>query len=137
MCVECDKLRAEIRELREELAEWRNQDSIHENGDAAIIAARLKTWPQVAKLIAILAENENRVVAREYFVEALEYAGAGRDHDRRGTDEDRWLKVIVSRARRALEGIGVFDAVGNVRGWGYIMTKEKARDVRRVVGIDE
>lgn len=137
MCQTCDKLRAEIRELRDELAEWRNQDSVHENGDAAIIAARLKTWPQVAKLIAILAENENRVVSREYFVEALEYAGAGRDHDRRGTDEDRWLKVIASRARRALESIGVFDAVGNVRGRGYIMTKEKARDVRRVVGIDE
>lgn len=137
MCQTCDKLRAEIRELREELAEWRNQDSIHESGDAAIIATRLKTWPQVAKLIAILAENENRVVSREYFVEALEYAGAGRDHDRRGTDEDRWLKVIVSRARRALESVGVFDAVGNVWGQGYIMTKEKARDVRRVVGIDE
>lgn len=137
MCQTCDKLRAEIRELREELAEWRNQESIHENGDAAIIAERLKTWPQVAKLIAILAENENRVVSREYFVDALGYAGEGRDHDRRGTDEDRWLKVIVSRSRRALEGIGVFDAVGNVRGRGYIMTKEKARAVRRAVGIDE
>lgn len=136
MCRECDRLRAENRELREELEEWRSMDSVHERGDSAIIASRLKTRPQVSKLISVLVENENRVVGREFFVDALGYSGAGRDHDRRGTDEDRWLKVIVSWARRALESVGIFDAVANVRGRGYMMTKQKAAEVRAVVGIE-
>lgn len=137
MCRECDRLRAKNRELMEELEEWRNMDSVHESGDYITIAATLKTNPQPAKLISILAENENRVVGIDFFTDALQYSGMGGGDDRRGTNEARWLKVVVAHARRALESVGIFDAVANVRGRGYLMTKQKAAEVRAVVGIEK
>lgn len=112
-------------------------DSVHESGDYITIAATLKTNPQPAKLIAILAENENRVVGIDFFTDALQYSGCRGGDDRRGTNEARWLKVVVAHARRGLEGVGIFDAVSNVRGRGYLMTKQKAAEVRAVVGIEK
>lgn len=134
-CKSCEKLRAEIRELREELDEWERHDGGHDDGGVALIAQCLKSWPQPSRLILELMQASNRVVSKSFLVEALGYNGMGRDHDRRGTDEDRWLKVVVTKARRALEVVGIFDAIANVRGVGYIMPKQKAEEIRKVVGL--
>ena len=138
MCPTCDKLRAENRELREELAEYERGSNMSERGDVALVAAAIKSLPQSAKLIVALMDAENRTVSAEILTEEIEYAGAGGEINRARkseTYEGNHLKVIVCRARRDLERAGVFDAIANVRGVGYIMPKTKAAEIRRLAGI--
>lgn len=139
MCQTCDKLRAEIRELREELAEWERGGNMTDSGDVALIAATIKCLPQSAKLISALMNAENRTVSAEILTEEIEYGGMGGDINRARkseTYEGNHLKVIVSRSRRDLERAGIFDAIANVRGVGYIMPKRKAQEIRKLAGIE-
>lgn len=131
-CPHCDRLRAEIRELKEELQEWERGDPDSIDGNTALIARVLRTNPQPARIIHHLMTEASRVVSKEALIETLQYNGEGRDIGNR-TDEDNALKVIVSKSRRALESVGLFDAIGSVRGVGYIMPKSKANELARII----
>lgn len=133
MCPTCDRLRAELREVKEELAEWRTNEA-DEPGDVALIGRQLGLNPQPARIVSRLMASSSRVVAKEALIETMNYAGEGRDlGGYRGTDEGCALKVVITKARRGLESVGLFDAISNVVGVGYIMPKSKAVELRAIL----
>lgn len=131
-CPHCDRLRAEIRELKEEIREWERGDPDSIDGSSALIARELRINPQPARIIHHLMTEASRVVRKESLIETLQYNGCGRDIGNM-TDEDNALKVIVTKSRRALESVGLFDAIGSVYGVGYIMPKSKARELAKIL----
>lgn len=133
MCVSCDRLRAELREVKEELEEWRNNET-DEPGDIALIGRQLGLNPQPSRIVSRLMSAPSRIVTKEALIETMNYAGEGRDlGGYRGTDEGCALKVVITRARRGLESVGIFDAIANVVGVGYIMPKSKAFELRAIL----
>lgn len=131
-CPHCDRLRAEIRELKEELREWERGDPDSIDGNTALIARVLRTNPQPARIIHRLMTEASRVVSKESLIETMRYGGEGRDAGNT-TDEINALKVVLSKSRRALESVGLFDAIGCVWGGGYIMSKSKANELARII----
>lgn len=134
MCNTCDSLRVSLREAQEELKEWRSYAERSAPDSVTEIRLSLGVSPQVAKVMDALMSNPSTVVTTERLIEAMEYNGQGRDFLACGhTDESRALNVNIHSARRALERAGIFDAIGNMRGVGYIMPKTKVREIRRLI----
>jgi len=139
MCPTCDKLRAEVRELREEIAEWEraavNGDA--DNSASEVIAAVFKMHPQEARLVRALMDSRNAVVSHDDLSERMGYDGADRWHqDKRGVDVSSrraQTKVVVHRARKWLEQGGVFESIVSIRSLGYMMTKQKAAETERLL----
>lgn len=132
MCPTCDRLRAELREVREELAEWRMSEGESQNGDVAIIARVLKISPQSAKVVNELMSAPSRLVPTDRLVEAMDYGGLGMDKGR-WTFEGNALKVVMSMARKGLREAGLPEAISNVWGRGYIMPRSKATELRAIL----
>ena len=138
MCGECDRLRAEVRELREEIAEWERMGATErDNGAAEVIAAAFCMHPQESRLVKALMDSRNAVVSHHDLSERIGYAGSDKWYkDKRGLDvsarKDQ-LKVAAHRARKWLEQAGVFEAIVSVRSVGYMMTRQKAAEIEAVL----
>lgn len=136
MCASCDRLitelRAELREVKEELEEWRRGDDGSLNDEIAMIARTLKISPQSAKVVNELMSSPSRLVSTERLVEAMGYGGAGLDKGR-WTLEGNALKVVMSMARKSLRDAGLHEAISNVWGRGYIMPRSKAVELRAIL----
>lgn len=134
MCPSCDRLRAELREVKEELAEWKMGSPSVDGDKWAFLASTIGLAPQPAKIVSALMESPSQPVMKDTMFELMEYGGMGRDFIHSGhTDEGRALSVIVTHARRRLESFGIHDAIKNVRGVGYIMPRSKAVELRAIL----
>lgn len=135
MCPTCDRLRAELREAKEELAEWQSHGGDNSSdGEVALLSKVMRVSPQPARIVSELMAASSRVVSKGHLIDSMGYDGEGREHPERGqTDEGNALKVVVTQARRGLESVGLFDAIANVRGVGYIMPKSKAVELRAIL----
>lgn len=144
MCQTCDKLRAEIRELREELAEWERLSEEGVSGvidnDSGLIAATIGVGPQEGRLISTMMLAASRTVSTHDLVRAMKYEGEdGEYEDSRGITRSHsrdQLKVVVCRARAALTRAGIHEAIHTIRCVGYIMPKRKAQEIRKLAGIE-
>ncbi|WP_137803409.1 hypothetical protein [Caulobacter sp. 3R27C2-B] len=136
-CAHCDALQRQVRELQEELAEWRASDQ----GDAAADTA----WS--AKVSAVLRLKRIKSVGRFVtpgdmrFLKALITAAPRPvSHDalleasaRYGLEPRGDVKVNVVRAsicRALLASQGFSDAIISVHAYGYEMPKAVAKQVQ-------
>lgn len=135
MCATCDKLRAELREAREEIKEWQKGSTSESEAEHWVfVASAIGLAPQPAKIVTALMDNPSKPVLKDTMFDLMEYGGMGRDFIHSGhTDEGRALSVIVTHARRKLEMFGIHDAIKNVRGVGYIMPRSKAVELRAIL----
>lgn len=139
MCPTCDRLRAENRELREEIEEWERSaaNGGADNSAAEVIAAVFKMHPQEARLVRALMDGRNAVISHDDLGERMGYTGIERWYqDKRGVDVSSkrdQIKVVVHRARKWLEQGGVFESIVSVRSLGYMMTKQKAAEIERML----
>ena len=132
MCVSCDRLRAELREVKEELAEWKMREDDSVDGDIALISRTLKLPPQPARIVNELMSAASRVVTSEKLIESMDYGGRGGDKGR-WTAEGNAMKVCLSMARKGLREAGLHDAISTVWREGYIMPKSKAVELRAIL----
>lgn len=133
MCPTCDRLRAENRELREELAEYQNRVDETLDGEVAIISHAMNLPPQAARFVAILAKSAGRVVTSDVLIDSLEYGGTGEFTDKGETRDIKQVHVLMSRVRSGLARVGITNATKSVYGVGQIMTEDAARRVRALV----
>lgn len=130
-CGECDRLRRENRELREEIEEWRSGVDLGE--DYVRLASIVPMNPQCSRIIVRMMQNPGHVVLSGELIETMHYRGEDRDLPDGNTSSGRALMVIMSLSRRALERVGVNDALVNFRGLGYYITKDAATKVRALL----
>lgn len=126
----CDDCARTIRELREELHEYR---TLTEGEDplAFQIKVRFRLRPQAAKVLAILVKNAGRVVMNRTLIDAADYEGeANNPDDRRAINS---LAATITHIRRGLEDVRIFDAVQTFYGHGRMVSKEDAAKVRDVL----
>lgn len=103
-CVNCERLKREIRELREELEEWRLMDGEVADVDANDLAAKIGAYPQTAKLILALARAKGSTLSNDRTVMAIGY---------QGEQNRNMLAQITCNARRAgfpierIRGVGL------------------------------
>lgn len=133
-CDECDALRRQLREAREEIAEY---EAATDSGDTARINAlriKLRIRPMTAKVIDTLMDKPGMLTRLDYIVERTEAGGKRSDTmppSRRGP-----LGVVrtnISWARKALVEKGIRGGIVNMHGEGYTMTKEAARAVEALL----
>lgn len=122
---EITTLRAEVRELREELEEWRRFS------DARPDTLRVYKWrqilkchPQGLKVGMILADAPGRFFPTHDL------------HDRitESAKSEKLVTVAVWRLRKALAAHGLRNCVRNEYATGYYMTREGAKAVKALVG---
>ena len=125
-CVNCERLKREIRELREELDEW----GLVENNEtlADKIRTRFRLRPQAAYTLAAMIERPGRVFSREAIIQHIGYNGSPMDTKRNG--EDQSVRTNISWVRLGLKDARLDVEVRNVHGQGYLITKEDAEKVR-------
>lgn len=117
-CDNCDRLRAQIREMSEELNEWRSADGevidlrIHD------ISRRLNVRPQATKMALILMRKPGEAMTHDRLARAIGYDGG---------DTKRITSVMAHHLRRA----GV--PVKNVWGVGQKIAAEDADRVRALL----
>lgn len=132
-CDSCDRLRAQLREAREELAEWRRSDGSSLNGDVWRIKRAFGINPQPAIIINALMRDAGRVVTNDALVEAMGYAGEGREPVKGQADDRLALQVVICKARSALRAEGLHEAISNVHHTGYIMPRTKAAEITKII----
>ena len=132
MCASCDRLRAELREVKEELAEWKRPPEITDADRMARLKAALPMERQTAILLIRLHQSPGLVVENGELIELIGYKGEDRDLPRGKSDRVNALKVIVTKARRALEHIAIYDSIKFAYG-GYVMSREAAAAIRGLV----
>lgn len=132
-CGECEKLRAEVRELREELSEWERSGGGDETR-VNLIRARLRLRPQPSKILDALMDRPGAVVSMDTLINRSDAGGTLRDDampSRGGPLQS--VRVNVARVRAALSDKGIHGAVSNVHGEGYVIAKAAAEKVRGVL----
>lgn len=80
-CDECVRLRAQIRELKEELAEWRGGNDDVLDTRAQDYAKKLGVRTQSAKMLSVLLDNAGKAISNDRLAEEIGYDGEnGRRH---------------------------------------------------------
>lgn len=134
MCASCDRLRAELREVKEELEEWRLRGEKEVDDRAALIQTALSATPQVSRVIDAMMDNPGRLIESHTLVDVLHYNGRGGDLPKYGTtDEGRLLKVIIFHARKTLERAGITSPIETIWGRGYSLSRDKAVELRAIL----
>lgn len=145
-CPNCAALRAQVAELKEELAAWKAYDEGHRHGPDPIVADRwraaLNARPGATRIIMALAARPDRLFSREAIIQAAK-SGVGRELD----EPCRHLaNVYVCHARTALAQLAMQGrlspafagpAAGIKTHWGhgYSMTPAAARELERLVEV--
>lgn len=129
-CDECVKLRATIRELREELAEYEKFDDA-ESPLVLNLMKALRLRPQSAKILAALLARAGKVVSTELLIESADYEGeASNTNDRRFR---ALVGVNISRIRRGLEDAKIMGGIVTYYARGHMLTKEAAEKIRALL----
>lgn len=132
-CDNCDRLRREVRELKEELAEWQAGSSFEAENttEVDLIRAKFRVRPQTAKIISALLSRPGKVVSHDLLVQAASCGGA--------VDGDKYpsrtgplavLRIAVAQARKA---ITFRNTIINVKERGYMIPVEKADALNAVL----
>lgn len=132
MCERCDLLAAELAQMKDELAEWRRQAS---EGRSVVVhgevrdrwSRALRLAPLLSQAVILLVERQGRVVSYD----AIARATCVHYDDLAAPSTS--AKVTVHKVRRAMEAIGISDAIETVWGVGYRMRPNAAAALRRVV----
>ena len=134
------RLRRQVTELREELAEWRRQGvSRARRGSRAadpsddpdfIVACRRKLdlTGQTARTLAALLDASPRVVTRAHLLTAMRPAGGEDTHD-------KIVDVYVSKLRRGLMASGLGRCVETHWALGYSLAAADAARIRESLGL--
>lgn len=129
-CSECDSLRRQVRELKEELAEFQKYD----DADSPLVfelKKALRLRPQSAKILAALMERQDKVVKVDLLIDAAEYEGeAGNPNDQRFR---AIIGVNLARIRRGMEDARIDGSVQTFYGHGYMISKAVADQVRALL----
>ena len=131
-CPDCDRLRRELREAREELAEY---EAAGPAPAATGEAARMGRWMAAlgcphgqAQMAMVFAEAPDRTFSRDELVEKLRGCG-------RADPFDRSVDTRIKRLRRSLKAAtGRPDTIRTQYGVGYYMDAATARAVRAIAG---
>lgn len=132
MCERCDRLAAELAQMKDELAEWRRQaseeSSVVVHGEVRDRWSRtLRLPPMLSQAVILLVEREGRAVGYE----AIARATSRHYGDLAAPSTS--AKVTVHKVRRAMKAAGVSDGIETVWGVGYRMRPNAAAALRRVV----
>lgn len=126
-CAECARLRATIREIREELAEYEKFDDSEDPLVLNLMNA-LRIRPQSAKVLAALLDRAGKVVSTELLIDAADYEGeASNMNDRRFR---ALIGVNISRIRRGLEDAKIMGGIVTYYARGHMLTKDAAEKIR-------
>lgn len=118
------RLMTRVRELEEELEEWRRQDGLRDSDDSvAIWRNALGVRGQAAKIVMLLCGAPGRFVSRDYLHENITEGSSGYN----------LVNVAVCHARVALRKRGFSDVIRSSWGHGYMITPEGAAQVRALV----
>lgn len=74
-CANCERMKREIRELREELEEWRLMDGEVVDSKVHDLAKNLRVRPQAAKLLMALMASPGQTVPVDRLARAIGYDG--------------------------------------------------------------
>lgn len=117
-CGECDRLRRENRELREELEEWRSSDGEVVDTRIQDIGRKLNVRPQAVKMALILMRSPGEAMTHDRLARAIGYEG---DNTRR----------ITGVLAHHLRGAGI--PVKSAWGIGQRISAEDAEKVRALL----
>lgn len=131
MCDQCDILRRELREAREEIAAWREHDATPTVADTERVGRwtqRLKVTVGQARALIAFCATPDRVLTREDLTPFL----------RRREDVDfydRSVDTHVKRIRRTLEAqLGQRVWIEAIYGLGYAVPVEAAALLKAAAG---
>lgn len=130
-CDSCDRLRAQLREALEELAEWRRGDDADDNVSSLRRVFGLER--QGAIIMDRLMRASGCVVHKDALIEAMQYRGEDRHLPGSKPDNVAALHVVVCKAKGVLRRSGIFEAVVNIPATGYIMPRTKAAEIRKIM----
>ena len=131
-CTACNGLRRQVRELHEELGEYRTRQ--RSEAVRAAAAERIGRWALAfdipvsqAVMLALFADAPGRIFSRTAILAALE------DWPNRD-GLDRAVDTRIKRLRQALAAAGVVGAILTVYGLGYKMDGVSAAEIKRRAG---
>lgn len=135
-CARCEALKAEVAELREEVAAWKAWEATEARAEGAV--GRLGRWSlrfrltaSQALILIALVDNCGRPLSRDTLLNVVQ-SGPGRDRAR----EIRYnlIDVLVYRLRKILDRDGLGDAIQTMRHVGYLVPVLAATALRSRVG---
>lgn len=124
-CDNCERLRREIRELKEEIAEWGKVENNEALSDRLRIRFRLR--PQAALALAAMLERPGRVFSVQALIQHIGYNGNPMDTKRNG--EDQSVRTNISWVRLGLMDARLGVHVRNIQRQGYMISKEDAEKI--------
>lgn len=123
-CDNCDRLRREIRELKEEIAEYElGTDHEADETDVFRLKIALRIKPQSAKLLHGLMQTPGKLVTLNALAEWSD-VNKRQDHDQfpSRTGPGRHIRVLVKDIRDGFVSRGLpSDLIHNAYGRGYIL----------------
>lgn len=133
-CVQCETLQRDLREAREELAEWRARER-----DDGPSETRLEAWctaldlrPRATAMIMVMADRPDRVCKPHFLLSATlrkdRYVDAGR------ASEQNLVAAHLSQARRRLRAIGLPYVLQTAWTGGYRISRADAQRLKALVG---
>jgi len=129
-CNECDRLRRENRELREELHEYRatvdGEDPLAFN-----LKVRFRLRPQQARVLAALVKNPGRIMNNLTLVDASGYVGEENNPDKHRAQKS--LRPMISQISRHLEDARLFDVIQTFYGQGRMISTSDAERIRAMM----
>ena len=121
---ELERLRVRVRELEEELEEWRRSGVILDVvTDVDKWASVLKVRPQSVQAAMALCGAAGRFVSRDILHSMIT----------ENETTDKLVSVAICSLRRCLRERGMNDVIFSSYGHGYMITPEGARRVRALV----
>ena len=128
-CNNCERLNREIRELREELAEWGRVEKNETLADK--LRKRFRLRPQASHVLAELVTRPDRVFGRDAMIQHMGYTGSPMETVRDG--EDQAIRNAITWIRNALKDERLDVTIRNIYGAGYLVSKADAAVIRAAV----
>jgi DNA-binding response OmpR family regulator len=131
-CAECEQLRAQLAKAQAEVAAW---EAYHHPPSVERMARwrdGLGASPQIVAVIMAIADAKGRIVPRDQVVETTR--GLPNAH---ADDPHRTLaNVVIHKARKHLDTLGLGGAIETIWGLGYLMSDGARQRILALVGED-
>ena len=130
-CAECDRLRAELAEAREQLAAWEAYDAQpFDAGRLARWMTAFKATGHVAAVLMMLADARDGIVSRDQIVRMTRLLpGASAEEPSRTLPN-----VLIYQAKAVLERCAIVGAIASYRGLGWNLPPQWRHQVLAMVG---